>query len=212
VEAPVAIFLERPIDETVSGFFGSDDVSNRRASTNPSLAPSSHSSRERSQSVERPASSEAIPQTSFFGSGLPSQDDDEALHLSSDPHGSPGNTDLLNSGQSVLKLHQAKLLQMFYEDDFKRWFNIKRYFNRSQGTTTKSSCNGSEKEQTDGSRRRGHIEVNIAELQRMRMRKLQIKLVYQAVQMRYSGKESKDWEETLQQYSMCHAMPKMASD
>jgi hypothetical protein len=54
----------------------------------------------------------------------------------------------------------------------------------------------------------GHIKVSFAELQRMRLRKLQIKLVYHAVKMHSSGEESKDWEETLQQYSTCHAMPK----
>jgi hypothetical protein len=47
----------------------------------------------------------------------------------------------------------------------------------------------------------GHMQVSISELQRMRLRKLQIKLVRQAIQMHYStDEEAEGWEETLQQY------------
>jgi predicted HTH domain antitoxin len=45
------------------------------------------------------------------------------------------------------------------------------------------------------------MQVSISELQRMRLRKLQIKLVRQAIQMHYStDEEAEGWEETLQQY------------
>jgi hypothetical protein len=47
----------------------------------------------------------------------------------------------------------------------------------------------------------GHVSINFAELHRMRLRKLQIKLVHQAVNMRYTGVEADGWEETLEQYS-----------
>jgi hypothetical protein len=47
----------------------------------------------------------------------------------------------------------------------------------------------------------GHISINLAELHRMRLRKLQIKLVHQAVNMHYTAIEAGDWEDTLQQYS-----------
>ncbi|KAL9090539.1 MAG: hypothetical protein Q9165_005300 [Trypethelium subeluteriae] len=46
----------------------------------------------------------------------------------------------------------------------------------------------------------GHITVSLAEMQRMRLRKLQIKLVYQAVEMYCMHKESEGWERTLQEY------------
>ena len=45
------------------------------------------------------------------------------------------------------------------------------------------------------------MQVSFAELQRMRLRKLQITLVRHAIRMHYSNKESEGWEETLQQYS-----------
>jgi hypothetical protein len=48
----------------------------------------------------------------------------------------------------------------------------------------------------------GDIWVNFAELQRMRLRKLQIQLVDQAIKMHYDRTEVDDWENTLQKYSM----------
>lgn len=38
----------------------------------------------------------------------------------------------------------------------------------------------------------GHITINLAELHRMRLRKLQIKLVHQAINMHYTGRESEE--------------------
>jgi hypothetical protein len=42
--------------------------------------------------------------------------------------------------------------------------------------------------------------MSFAELQRMKLRKLQIKLVGRMVDMRYSNRESQDWESTLREY------------
>lgn len=44
--------------------------------------------------------------------------------------------------------------------------------------------------------------VSFAEVQRMRIRKLQCQLVRHVVKMRLDGKESGGWEETLELYSM----------
>ncbi|KAH8587229.1 hypothetical protein B0O99DRAFT_527176, partial [Bisporella sp. PMI_857] len=44
------------------------------------------------------------------------------------------------------------------------------------------------------------FRINLAELQRMYMRKLQSKLIKHTVDMRYTLKETEDWEETLRQY------------
>jgi hypothetical protein len=48
---------------------------------------------------------------------------------------------------------------------------------------------------------KSNLLISIAEMQRMRLRKLQSKLIIDATNM-YLGKgESRDWEVTLQQYS-----------
>lgn len=45
------------------------------------------------------------------------------------------------------------------------------------------------------------LRVSFAEMQRMRLRKLQIKLVKHAVEMKNSGREPDDWETDLAEYS-----------
>ena len=65
---------------------------------------------------------------------------------------------------------------------------------------------------TAESGKRGILVVSFAELQRMRLRKLQIKLVKQAVDMHHTGQETEDWEETLQQYSTCLENPEIVAD
>jgi hypothetical protein len=244
---------ERPIDERAPSLRRSDNVSERRPPTNPSLAPSSHRGEEQRQSFDRPPTIKVIPQTNSTGDGLSSQDisdrrpptnssaapsshrggegrqsfdrppsikgiphpsiiagqlpSQDANEASSDPYESLGDIDPADPGKWALHHHRTNLLQS-YEDHFKQ------YFNKPKGTTLESSHNnGSETKQTAVSRKEGYLVVNFAELQRMRLRKLQIKLVHQAVMMHYSDdKESDGWEETLQQYSMCHALPQTASD
>jgi len=49
--------------------------------------------------------------------------------------------------------------------------------------------------------RRPHLRVNLAGLNRMRMRKLQVKLVKKVIHMRYHETEPEGWEELLAQYS-----------
>lgn len=46
-----------------------------------------------------------------------------------------------------------------------------------------------------------YLRVSFAEMQRMYLRKLQIKLVRHAMEMRSSGKEPNDWQSDLVQYS-----------
>ena len=61
----------------------------------------------------------------------------------------------------------------------------------------------------DASANRGNgvLVASFAELQRMRLRKLQIKLIIQSMEMRYKGEESAGWEETLQEYSKDSSIP-----
>ena len=49
--------------------------------------------------------------------------------------------------------------------------------------------------------RRPHLKINLAGLNRMRMRKLQVKLVQQVLHMRYRKTEPKGWEDLLEKYS-----------
>ena len=46
-----------------------------------------------------------------------------------------------------------------------------------------------------------HLKINLAGLNRMRMRKLQVKLVQQVLHMRYRKTEPKGWEDLLEKYS-----------
>lgn len=46
------------------------------------------------------------------------------------------------------------------------------------------------------------FRISFAEVQRMKIRKLQCQLVRHVVKMRYDGHESPGWEDTLEQYSM----------
>lgn len=52
-----------------------------------------------------------------------------------------------------------------------------------------------------GKDKRPHLRVNLAGLNRMRMRKLQVKLVQKVIHMRYQETEPEGWEELLAQYS-----------
>ena len=47
------------------------------------------------------------------------------------------------------------------------------------------------------------FRLNIAEMQRMRLRKLQVKLVQHATQIQFQRTESDGWETDLQEFSMC---------
>lgn len=48
---------------------------------------------------------------------------------------------------------------------------------------------------------RPHLRVNLAGLNRMHMRKLQYKLVKEALEMSYTKKEPEGWEDLLERYS-----------
>ncbi|KAF2020408.1 hypothetical protein BU24DRAFT_487039 [Aaosphaeria arxii CBS 175.79] len=48
--------------------------------------------------------------------------------------------------------------------------------------------------------KRPHLRINLAGLNRMRMRKLQVKLAQQVIHMRYHETEPKGWEDLLSQY------------
>jgi hypothetical protein len=216
--------IERPPSIEVTpqpGFFASgltsQDVSDRPPS-NSSLTPRSHRGEERRQSILRPPS---IEQTNLIAGELPSQHDNKVL-LGSKPYENLVKIDPADPGQWALLHHRINLVKLYkdhrnnwfnslvkpYEDRWNHWFNSlakpyvdhwNHWFNTSQGDN-------------ESSRKEGYIIVSLAELQRMRLRKLQIKLVNEAVLMHSSKKESDSWEATLQQYSMCHVLPKTASD
>lgn len=57
------------------------------------------------------------------------------------------------------------------------------------------------RDQRPGKDNRPHLLVNLAALNRMRMRKLQVKLVQEVLRMRYEKTEPKGWEDLLEQYS-----------
>lgn len=67
-----------------------------------------------------------------------------------------------------------------------RWLNHKRRANKSKGVENAT---------------KPRLKVNIAGLNRMRMRKLQIQLVQQVLHMRYEKTEPKGWEDLLEKYS-----------
>ncbi len=50
------------------------------------------------------------------------------------------------------------------------------------------------------------FRVSFAELQRMKMRKLQVKLVKNAVDMCETGSEPKDWEDNLSKYGKINTL------
>jgi hypothetical protein len=203
--SPEGTFQERSTEEIVPGHYGNDDVSDRRSLTNPSLAPSIRSSGKRSQSIKRPPSGESVRQTGSITSEHPIQNENESQQprLSSDLDW--GNPDI--AGQWSLEHHQHNLVN---KSPYK--IPSKGYFKRPQGAAPISNDRRSETESTAGSRKKGILTVSFAELQRMRLRKLQIKLVKQAVEMYHTGQETKDWEETLQQYSRCLERSETASD
>lgn len=203
--SPKGTFQERSTKEIVPSHYGNDDVSDRRSLTNPSLAPSIRSGGKRSQSIKRPPSGESVRQTGSIASEHPIQKENESQQprLSSDFDW--GDPDI--AGQWSLDHHQHNLVN---KSPYKT--PSKGYLKRPQGAAPTSNNSRSETESTAGSRKKCIFTVSFAELQRMRLRKLQIKLVKQAVEMHHTGQETKDWEETLQQYSRCHEWPETASD
>jgi hypothetical protein len=193
--SPEGTFQERSTEEIVPGHYGNDDVSDRKSLTNLSLAPSIRSGGKRSQSINRPPSDESVRRTGSIASEHPIQNENESQpRLSSDFNWSDPDI----AGQWSLEHHQHNL--------------VKGYFKGPQGAAPTSNDSRSETEPTAGSRKNGILTVSLAELQRMRLRKLQIKLVKQAVEMRHTGQETKDWEETLQQYSRCPERPETTSN
>lgn len=62
-----------------------------------------------------------------------------------------------------------------------------------------------------GKDKRPHIRVNLAGLNRMRMRKMQVKLVQKVIHMRYHKTEPEGWEKLLAQYSEFLVAPYLVS-
>ena len=71
---------------------------------------------------------------------------------------------------------------------------------RDDGVLSSESRNG------DG----GVVVVSFAELQRMRIHKLQVKLTQQAIEMHCTGRETEEWEEILGEYGtrVCLLQPR----
>jgi hypothetical protein len=184
--------------------------------TNLSLPRSSHSIGKRGQSPAIPEPKEVI-----VVRRVPSRDDETDLPTPDHDAGN-GNYDPAYPGQWALQHHRGNLLEvpdrdrnpdsilgfMFYWLRSRLTVRLSPRVTESRSESIESYASyASEMGQTveSGS---GHVRVSFAELQRMRLRKLQIKLVNHAAQMHSSGEESEGWEETLQQYSECHAIPK----
>jgi hypothetical protein len=194
--SPEGTFQERSTEEIVPGHYGNDNVSHRSPLTNPGFAPSIHSSGKRSQSIKRLPSGESVRQTGSIASEHPIQNENESQQPGLSPALDWGGPDI--AGQWSLDHHRLNLVQ---QSPYK--IPSKGYFKRPRGAAPTSNDSILKTESTAESRKKGTLTVSFVELQRMRLRKLQIKLVKQAVEMHHTGRETKDWEETLQQYSRC---------
>ncbi|KAF2236942.1 hypothetical protein EV356DRAFT_530455 [Viridothelium virens] len=141
----------------------------------------------RSPSLDRPNSHDS-------GSGSPShrrprsQDNVEQLHNDGKPEAYADDASAENVHDDLFRLSPEDIIP----EDPNEWLvrhhlkGLLRVYDVSRHPDAKES--------------KGHIAVSFAEMQRMRLRKLQIKLVYQAVEMYCTSKESEGWEQTLQQY------------
>ena len=172
--------------------------------TNPSLAPSIHSGRNRSQSIKRPPSGESARRTGSITSESPIQNENESKETRPSPNFDWSSPNI--AGQWSLRHHQHNLVQKSPSKI------ASKVYSQNSRTDSTSSGNRPETELTAESGKKGILVVSFAELQRMRLRKLQIKLVKQAVDMHHTGQETEDWEETLQQYSTCLENPEIVAD
>jgi hypothetical protein len=117
----------------------------------------------------------------------------------------PRHIDPENPGSWVLRHHKDNLISELREPESSFISKIyDQYFKHmtktSSGTTSKEPHDDHKTvKSTKWEARR--FRVSFAELQRMHLRKLQIKLAKHVVDMHYSNRESEGWEETLRQYS-----------
>jgi hypothetical protein len=162
----------------------------------PSGTPSLIEGGEPRLSGTRPPSFEENPQPSIPAGGPPTQDANEARPV---PSGSHRDVYDAYAGRRAVRHHNINLLQTYkYPEDSKP---------KPKPEPEPEPKSKPEPEPKPDSDQKRYMQVSFAELQRMRLRKLQIKLVRHAVRMRYSNKESEGWEETLQQYSNVPVFP-----
>ena len=127
---------------------------------------------------------------------------DSSAPSGSDSRDEPNEPDDQFPGIFALQLHTKALVSELRE--FKpglarsTWDTLRDKFRRKKYDEELASAASSDT--SYGSKRR--FCISFAEVQRMRIRKLQCELVRHVVHMRREGTESKDWEETMKEYSM----------
>lgn len=167
--------------------------SRSRAPSDSQLRQSSDSTRSRRSSREAP-----IQRRVTFNGETPTPQDDR-------PQGSPKRNVHLNPnnpGDWVIRHHRSSLVVQLDDHEvgkirstlggMREKLQGFRLGDEEAHKETKPAVSG------DGKR----FRVSFAEVQRMRIRKLQCQLVRHVVKMRLDGHESPGWEETLEQYSM----------
>lgn len=80
------------------------------------------------------------------------------------------------------------------------WKWGERMTGRKTRRTQNEEARQARQESNRGSWEDRRFRMSFAELQRMKLRKLQIKLVGKMVEMRYSNRESQDWDTILREY------------
>lgn len=135
----------------------------------------------------RPSSRDAPGQQSFIEQFLPADLLDTAVHLDPD-----------NPGEFVIRHHQNGLVVQL--DEFKLG-KFQSVFRTLETKLSGKQNNRKTLEEQESSGDGKRFRISFAEVQRMRIRKLQCQLVRHVVKMRLDGNESSGWEETLKEYS-----------
>jgi hypothetical protein len=162
------------------------EVGDRRLPSNPSLPLNLSRGGERRWSNAKPPNSDVFQPSSFDAGGLSIRGINEGRE--GHPNRRPRDVHGAVAGRMAVHHHKSSLLKKFP---------------LSAKAESKLDLRQDEQNIQRAARSQitGHMQVSISELQRMRLRKLQIKLVRQAIQMHYStDEEAEGWEETLQQY------------
>jgi hypothetical protein len=111
----------------------------------------------------------------------------------------------LKAGHWVVNHHKDGMFLPIKRKKEKNWLGTRkiRSFVRSSNSKPNSRTNGSPGDDENTS-----FRINLAELQRMYLRKMQCKLANHVVDMRFRDKEPEGWEEDLQAYSKyCSVIP-----
>jgi hypothetical protein len=232
LKAPVSTSQERPFDETDFTLRGNDNSSNERPPSVLSVIQSVSNGEEPRLSGSRPPSLEVISRPSTTTGGLPTQDVNngsnkrppsvltivQSLTDGAEPRLSgarpPSVEDILQPTQDVNQARSDP--NGSHIDDYDAYagqkavhhhhINLVQTYKLPEDPKPKPMPE-TKPEHKPKLSQKSYMQVSFAELQRMRLRKLQIKLVRHAVRMRYSNKESQGWEETLKQYSTVPRLP-----